>query len=181
MPTVATAAAKKLKTSRDSLRHGPNIACHASARGRKTAYTRSNYVMAVIAFSHVARPLRTSFAALTLAPGFQTRAKMKSRVSARLKSTQRHRFTELAGVRVRISAGTGRQVWSAFVTVEVPWLSNFTRSDEGEVEMYPPAREDLSSLKAVWSCSHPDVRHFAAKWGAKGTEDTMRQAFQGLP
>jgi hypothetical protein len=137
--------------------------------------------MVVIAFPRVARPLRICFAALTLAPGLQTRAKMKSRVSARLKSTQRHRFTELAGIRVRRSAGTGRQVWSAFVTVAVPWHLNFTRSDEGEVEMYPPAREDLSTLKAVWSCSHPDVRHFAAKWGAKGMEDTMRQAFQGLP
>jgi hypothetical protein len=27
------------------------------------------------------------------------------------------------------------------------------------------ANEDLSILKAVWSCSHPHVRHFAAKWG----------------
>jgi hypothetical protein len=118
MPTVATAAAKKLKTSGDSLRHGPNIACHASARGRKTAYTSSYYVVVVIAFSRVARPLRIGFAALTLAPGFQTQAKMKSRVSARLKSTQRHRFTELAGM----SGAVVLRFMQALVRGDLPYL-----------------------------------------------------------
>jgi hypothetical protein len=43
------------------------------------------------------------------------------------------------------------------------------------------ANEDLSILKAVWSCSHSHVLHFAAKWGAEGMEDTIPQAFQGQP
>jgi hypothetical protein len=37
------------------------------------------------------------------------------------------------------------------------------------------AKEDLSTLKAVWSCSPPQLLHFAAKWGAEGMEVTMCQ------
>jgi hypothetical protein len=43
------------------------------------------------------------------------------------------------------------------------------------------AKENISTLQAAWSCSHPHVRHFAAKWGAEGMEDTLLQAFQGQP
>jgi hypothetical protein len=43
------------------------------------------------------------------------------------------------------------------------------------------AKEEISTLKAMWSCSHPHVRHFAAKWGGEGMEGTLRQAFQGQP
>jgi hypothetical protein len=40
-------------------------------------------------------------------------------------------------------------------------------------------REDLSALKALWACSHPDIRAYAARWGQDGMESSMRVAFSG--
>jgi hypothetical protein len=35
------------------------------------------------------------------------------------------------------------------------------------------AREDLTALKAVWSCSHPDVPDHAEQWEAEGKKQTI--------
>jgi hypothetical protein len=50
------------------------------------------------------------------------------------------------------------------------------RSEKGRARLLPEqgAREDLTALKAMWACSHPEVRDYAAQWGQEGMEESIR-------
>jgi hypothetical protein len=42
------------------------------------------------------------------------------------------------------------------------------------------AKEDLTALKAMWACSHPEVRDYAARcttWGQEGMAEAMQWGF----
>jgi hypothetical protein len=55
------------------------------------------------------------------------------------------------------------------------------RSEAGRARLQAErsTREDLTALKSMWTCSHPDIRRYAAEWGEENMEETMRRAFQG--
>jgi hypothetical protein len=68
---------------------------------------------------------------------------------------------------MRHSNGGGGKVKESGVAAEV------SESGRHRLLAERAAREDLSALKALWACSHPDIRAYAAKWGQDGMESSM--------